>query len=182
MPVAEDHDVQLIHRIASGDRSMFAELFDRHSPVVLGVLMKMLGRRDLAEEILQDAFLQAWNEASRYRPERGSVRGWLLMIARSRAIDILRSNRSRSQREKLISDPNSVEEPIGPIELEQKQDRARVLDALQALSPEQRQCIQLAFWDGLTHRQVAQQLDQPLGTVKSRILLGMNKLRDALST
>lgn len=169
-------------RVAKGDRRAFTELFDRHGPIVLGVLTRMLGRREIAEEILQEAFLQAWNQASRYRPQRSSLRGWLLMLARSRAIDMLRSDRARGRREEASADPFAKEEPVGTRDLEVAQNRARVLLALEGLSPEQKQCIVLAFWQGMSHREVAEHLNQPLGTVKSRILLGMNKLRDALTT
>lgn len=173
-----------IDRAAAGERSAFGEFFDRHSSCVLGVLVQMIRRREVAEELLQEAFLQAWRQADRYRPQRATPRGWLLMIARSRAIDWQRSQSSRSQREQVstVADAERfVENPIGTGNIEADERRRALSSAMQTLSVEQRECIQLAYLEGLSHSQVAQRLGQPLGTVKSRILLGMNKMRQAVS-
>lgn len=180
----ELEDVQLMGRVAAGDRDALAALFDRHSPVILGVLTRMLRQRSEAEEILQEALLQAWQEAGRYRPALATPRGWLLMLARSRALDRLRSNSARVRREEVVaSGPLAVAaaEPSAPARLEAEERRRGVVEALAQLSPPQRECIELAFFDGLTHTQIAERLGQPLGTVKSRIVLGMNKLRQVLS-
>lgn len=143
-----------------------------------------MGRREIGEELLQETFLQAWNEAGRYRPERATPRGWLLMMARSRAIDRLRSRGARARREESVgrelAGTGSVD-PVGTAELERQEVARRVQGALQGLPAEQRQAIELAFYEGLSHARVAARLGQPLGTVKSRILLGMVKLRQALS-
>lgn len=171
-------------RVAAGDREAFAEVFDRHSPVVLGMLTRLLRRRDLAEEILQEAFLQAWEQADRYRPERASPKGWLLLLARSRALDRIRSATARGRREKAVyaeSALPTVARPEGTRRLEAEERSDHLSRALEVLPADQRQCIELAFFDGLTHREVAARTGEPLGTVKSRILLGMNKLRQALS-
>ena len=178
----EVRDVELVVRAAVGDREAFAALFERHASVVLGVLVRMLRRREVAEEILQEVFLQAWQRAGGYRPERATPRGWLLMMARSRAIDWLRSSGAQSRREQTVYelDLPQAEMPSAPRELESAERRARVGDALGGLPPEQRDCIRMAFFEGLSHSQVAARLGQPLGTVKSRILLGMNKMREAL--
>ena len=179
----ERDDLILLGRIARRDSDAFAELFDRHSPIVLGVLIRMLGNRAESEEILQEAFLQAWNQAERYDARRASPRGWLIMLARSRALDRLRSDRARTQREEKVSGPEAMtSQPVGTRGIEAEERRRQIAAALELLPEEQRQCIELAFFDGLSHSQVATRLEQPLGTVKSRILLGMNKLRAAIAS
>ena len=186
MSSTERQDLLLLGRVARGDSDDFTELFDRHSPVVLGILMRMLGNRAESEEILQEAFLQAWRQAGRYDPRRASPCGWLIMLARSRALDRLRSDRARVQREETVyrdsQESARVESPVGTKKIEAEESRRTIVEALRLLPEEQRQCIELAFFDGLSHSQVASRLEQPLGTVKSRILLGMNKLREAMAS
>jgi RNA polymerase sigma-70 factor (ECF subfamily) len=185
MPAPELQDAVLLGRVAHGDPAAFATLFDRHSSVVLGLLVRMLGRRPEAEELLQDVFFQVWREAGRYRPDAASPRGWILMIARSRAVDRIRSRAARERREASVAEERpagAAAEPAGPERLERRERRTRVAAALSTLPAEQRQAIEHAFFGGLTHREVAERLGEPLGTVKSRILLGMRKLREALET
>lgn len=185
MSEAPAHDILLMGRIAAGDRDAYRDFFDAHAAMVLGVLVRMLRDRAEAEEALQEAFLQLWQQADRYRPERASPRGWLLMIARSRALDRIRSHRSRRQREQEVGSESlrlGSAEPQPNEALESAELRDQVGGALATLPPEQRRCIEMAFFGGLTHRQIAQDLEQPLGTVKSRILMGMNKLRQTLAT
>lgn len=177
-------DLLRIGRAAAGDEAAFGELFARHASAVLGLLVRMLGDRAEAEEVLQEAFLQAWRQAERYRAELATPRGWLLMLARSRALDRLRANRSRHAREEVVG-----EEQVqgGEVDVSAEEEilagaqRGRVRAALSELPAEQRRAIQLAFFAGLTHAEIAVRLGEPLGTVKSRILLGMNKLRKALA-
>lgn len=185
VPDDDTHDRRLVARVAGGDRDAFAALFDRHSPLVLGVLMRMLRDRAEAEEILQEAFLQAWQDAADYRPERSSPRGWLLMLARSRAIDRVRSGRARRLREERSALEDGVlsagaEPPAGPARVEAAERRRTVGSALAELPAEQRRCIELAYFEGLSHTQIAARLETPLGTVKSRVLLGMRRLRTVL--
>ena len=172
-----------MRRIAAGDGGALAEAFDLHSPVALGLLVRILGRRSEAEEILQEVFLQVWTQADRYNPERATARGWILMLARSRALDRLRRRDASQRREEEAAggETRSVG-PVGTARLEASERRSRIASALGLLTPEQRHCIELAFFEGLTHTQIAERLQAPLGTIKSRILLGMNKLRQALST
>ena len=178
MSVADSSEADLVSRIAKGDSDAFATLFDRHSSTILGMLIQLLRRRDLAEEILQDVFMQAWSQAGRYRADRATPCGWLLMLARSRAIDHLRSSQARSQREEAFeTDPSAArsEAPVGTADLEARERQGQVLHALASLSEEQRRCVELSFFEGLSHSQIAAHLEEPLGTVKSRILLGMRK-------
>lgn len=182
-PPPPQDDAELVRRIADGDGDALARLFDLHSPVALGLLSRMLGARGEAEEVLQEAFLQVWTQADRYDPARSSARGWVLMLARSRALDRLRRREARRRREEeSVEESNLSIHPVGTERLEESERRSQVSTALGVLSPEQRHCIELAFFEGLTHTQIAERLKAPLGTVKSRILLGMNKLRQALST
>lgn len=170
-------------RIAQGDGAALSDLLDLHSPSVLGLLVRMLGARSEAEEVLQEVFLQVWMQADRYDSERSSPRGWLLMLARSRALDRIRRREARRRREEEAGEEEALRlvRPVGTDRLEADERRSQVSSALNVLSPEQRHCIELAFFEGLTHTQIAERLKAPLGTVKSRILLGMNKLRQALS-
>ncbi len=173
-----------MERVVARDSSAFAELFDGHAPVVLGMLVKMLRRRETAEEVLQETFLQAWNHADKFDARRASPRGWLILIARSRAIDRLRSNRARADREERKAQEDQTvmaeREPGADVSLLARERDQRLNRALETLPDEQRTCIRLAFFDGLTHTELAERLDQPLGTVKSRISLGMKKLRQVL--
>ncbi|HVS03334.1 MAG TPA: sigma-70 family RNA polymerase sigma factor [Thermoanaerobaculia bacterium] len=171
--------------MAAGDAAALAKLYDRHAAAVLGLLLRMLRNRGEAEEVLQEAWLQAWRQAAGFRAERSTARGWVAMIARSRALDRLRSVRAARRRE-----DDAVREgwlggeesqPMAHRELEERERRSLVDGALAALPAEQRQCLELAFFDGLSHSQIAERLGAPLGTVKSRILMGMGKLRTALA-
>lgn len=177
-------DLLLVGRMAGGDGEALAGLYDRHASLVLGLLTRMLADRGAAEEILQETFFQVWQQARRFRAEIGRPRAWILMIARSRALDRLRSQGARARREDAVyrADPTSAAEPVGTAALESHERRRSVRSALETLPPEQRQALELAFFEGLTHTQIAERLATPLGTVKSRILLGMGKLRQSLAT
>ncbi len=175
-------DTFLLGRVAARDQEAFAELFRRHAAVVLGFLTRMAGSRSVAEEILQEVFLQAWRQADRFRPALSTPRGWLLMLARSRALDLRRGEEARRRREQAAaSDPAPGGEPVGTRRLEAVEDGRRLRSALDALPAEQRSAIELAFFEGLNQRQIAERQAAPLGTVKSRVLLGMKKLRERLA-
>jgi len=183
MDERETEDRELMSRVAARDGTAFARLFDQHAPVALGLLSRILAERGEAEEVLQEVFLQVWMQADRYDAGRSSPRGWILMLARSRALDRRRRRESSRRREEMVSEESGGEEipPVGTERLERVERRRQVDSALGQLTPDQRRCIELAFFEGLTHTQIAERLAAPLGTVKSRILLGMNKLRQALS-
>jgi RNA polymerase sigma-70 factor (ECF subfamily) len=178
----ETRDLDLMSRVAARDGAAFARLFEVHAPVALGLLQRILGARGEAEEVLQEVFLQIWMQADRYDGARSTPRGWILMLARSRALDRLRRRESARRREEAVGEEaGEAISPVGTERLESLEVKRQVSSALGALSPDQRRCIELAFFEGLTHTQIAERLEAPLGTVKSRILLGMNKLRQALS-
>jgi RNA polymerase sigma-70 factor, ECF subfamily len=168
---------ELLGRVARDrDRTAFAAVYDRLAPRVYGFLLKLLGNRPDADDVLQETFLQVWHQAGRFDPVRGNPDGWALMIARSRAGDRLRKRAAT----KVVGEP-----PVEPAttahpgeRLEASDDAGRLSAALARIPPEQGDLIRLAFYDGLTHEQIARTLGLPLGTVKTRIRLGMMRLRD----
>ena len=178
---ASEYHASLIRRITDGDHGAFTVLFDLLAPTALGLLVRILGHRSLAEDVLQDVFLQVWKQAGLYRPERGSVRGWLFTIARSRGLDRLR--RERSWREEPIAEGDEqrwAAPPAQAARLETSERRRSLLDALGDLPPNQRVCLELALFKGLSQTEIAARLSAPLGTVKSRIRLGMAKIHEEL--
>jgi RNA polymerase sigma-70 factor (ECF subfamily) len=147
------------------------------------VARRILGDSGEAEEALQETFLQVWREAGRYDGRRATPRGWIVMIARSRALDRLRSVAASQRREEGVAQEEGqrIAAPVGSSRLERLDLRRRVSSALARLPKEQRTVLELAFFQGLSHSQIAARLDAPLGTVKSRVLLGMRKLKDLLA-
>jgi RNA polymerase sigma-70 factor (ECF subfamily) len=171
-------DEQLIRRIADADASALAELYDLYAPRVLGLLVKMLPSRSDADDVLQEVFWQVWKNAGRYDSQRGSPAVWLLVMARSRALDALRRKKASVPLEEF-AEPSAWSPPSGDVERKESNDRIR--RALAELTVEQQQAIQLSFFGGLTHPEIAEKLATPLGTVKTRIRLGMKRLRTALA-
>lgn len=166
---------KLIGRIArERDHDAFAAFYDTLSPRVYGFLLRLLRNRSDADDVLQETFLQVWNQAGRFDPARANADGWVLMIARSRASDRLRKRGGVGQEYGV--EPTEHHDPAE--RLERDDDATRVGVALDHLPAEQRELIRLSFFDGLTHEQIAQAQKLPLGTVKTRIRLGMIRLRD----
>jgi RNA polymerase sigma-70 factor (ECF subfamily) len=166
---------ELIGRVArERDRAAFAAVYDRLSPRVYGFLLRLLRNRTDADDVLQETFLQVWNQAERYDPGRANADGWVLMIARSRAADRLRKRGTGVA--EPTREPAAVADPGE--RLERSDESNRVCSALCDLPAEQQELIRLAFFDGLTHEQIARERKLPLGTVKTRIRLGMIRLRD----
>jgi RNA polymerase sigma-70 factor (ECF subfamily) len=171
-------------RAAAADERAMTELYDRYGTLVYTVAYRIVGQRADAEEVVVDAFTQAWREAARFEAERGSVAAWLTMIARSRALDLVRA---RGRRERLAADAAAGTdgdggEPDAPASDRAEDDERRwvVKLALEGLSAPQRQAIELAFFEGLSQSEIAERLNEPLGTVKTRVRLGMQKLRESL--
>ncbi len=182
---AGPQDSVLVAIIARGDGDAFAELYHRHCDAVRRQLRHLLGNDALADELLQETFLQAWQQADRYEDRRASARAWLLVIARSRALDFLRSQQARVRRESSVAAGDSwlrSNPPVGLRDLEAAERRQRLLRALAELPMKQRQCVELAFLRGLSHSEMAERLREPLGTIKSRVLLGIRRLRQALAS
>jgi RNA polymerase sigma-70 factor (ECF subfamily) len=181
-PAAETRAIrseELIAQMASGDRAAFALFYDFHSPRVLGLLVRSLGHRADAEDVLQETFHCLWRSAARYSPQRSSPEVWVMLVARSRLLDFLRRRRSEVTGSIVQLTAPQVDPWAG---LARDEANSCVHGALAQLPAEQRTAISLAFLGGLTHRQVAQRQAIPLGTVKTRILLGMRSLRQILSS
>lgn len=179
---AEAEPADLIARCARGDQAALASLYDMTAAHVNGLALRILGDRDTAEEITGDVFLQAWRSAASYDASRGSPIAWLLTIARSRAIDRLRATATdRRQTAPLELGLKAPAPGPGPEEASSLVQRSRfVRAAMGRLSREQREAIELAFFAGLSHNEIADVLGIPLGTIKTRIRLGMGRMRDVL--
>jgi len=180
---AQDHQLMtLIQRATTGDQSAFATLYETTSKVVFGLVLRIVPERATAEEVLLDVYTQAWRQAGNYDSSRGSPLAWLMTIARSRAIDRLRSNR-QDQHNEAIDDANGlVASSISHEEASVLSERQRLVrTALDSLVPEQREVLELAYYGGLSHTEIAEKTGHPLGTVKTRTRLGMMKLREMLS-
>jgi RNA polymerase sigma-70 factor (ECF subfamily) len=181
-----DHaaDIEAIRRAAGGDADALADLYDRHARAVYSLAFRIIGDASDAEEVVQDVFAQVWKQAARYDTSRGVVIAWMLMMTRSRAIDRLRARRGLPP---VAGDSwkglaEMVDPAQGPELTTLTADQVgRVRDALHALPLTQRLAIQLAFYEGLTHVEIAERLEEPLGTVKTRIRLGLLKLREAVT-
>lgn len=171
----------LLARIGAGDQSALSAFFDGSKELVYALALRILGDEADAEEVTLDVYIQVWRTAGAYNSSRGSVTAWLVVLARSRALDRWRARSGRLQKELPLPeqfDPAAGPDPEG--EAEDAQRRRRVAAAIATLPAEQRQLLQLAFFSGMTHTEMAQHLRQPLGTVKSRIRTGMMRLREAL--
>ncbi len=163
--------------MAEGDAEALAELYDRLAPTVLGFLVRLLRCRSLAEDILQETFLQAWRQAGAYRPETASPCSWLLAIARSRGIDCLRREAARKRRDEVYAQRKpAVTAPVAATRMERAEWRRQLRAGLFRLSPEQRSCLSLAYEGDLSHSEISRRLGMPLGSVKSRVRLGIIKL------
>ena len=171
-------DEDLISLVGSDDARAFAALYDRHSRAVYGMAYRLTNERQAAEDLTQDAFLKVWRSADGYRPERGSVRPWILSIVRNRGIDHLRSLASLRRRQDRLERyaPTSSQPSEAFAEAWRGYLSERVGEALGALPPEQREVITLAHLHGRTHEEIARRLGLPMGTVKGRMRLGLKKL------
>ena len=176
-------DLELMQRIVRQDAAAFSSFYDGHAPTVFAFLCKMFCDRTEAEDVLQETFWQVWREAVRYEPSRGSPVAWLIKIARSRGIDRLRQLRLKAQR-----DGGPIEEWHEQLQTQpsveamamKQESQGSVHREMDKLPFEQREAITLAFFGGLTHQQIAKRLGTPLGTIKTRIRLGMQKLQEAI--
>ena len=177
---AQISDVELLHAIARGDEQSLASLYDRYRLILFGLILRILHSRPEAEDVLQDVFIQVWKRAADYDESRGRAFTWLATLARSRAIDRLRAldSRQRTANESLEGAVESVSDAAE--DAFKSEQREVVRDALDALPPEQRQTLVLAYFEGLTQSEIAERLGTPLGTVKTRMRSGMIKLRELL--
>jgi len=180
--VVDKGDVSLISGAAGGDRDCLAALYDRYAPALLAIGRRILGDQREAEDLLHDVFIEVWRQAGDYDESRGSVRGWLLMRMRSRALD-RRKSAAISKRADLPApdaivdvhnDAQGGEDPtLAP-------DRQAVRRALEQLPAEQRQVLELGYFEGLSSSEIAERVRAPIGTVKSRVAAALSKLRAAV--
>jgi RNA polymerase sigma-70 factor (ECF subfamily) len=186
MTVVQD-DLALMSAIAAGDPSALRDLYDRHAGQVLALCLRILRDRAEAEEALGDVFLELWEKADRFRETRGAPLSYMMTLARSRAIDRLR----RRQRTGALVDSHPSLEAVAPaaqaaadagpyLDMAASEQKAKIRRALAGLSAAERRAVELSFFDGLSHGEIAKTLQEPLGTVKSRIRQGLLRLRDAL--
>jgi RNA polymerase sigma-70 factor (ECF subfamily) len=181
---ARDQDlISLVEQVAAGEQAALATLYDTTNRLIYGLILRVLGDTSSAEEVLLDVYTQVWRQAASYDAGRGTPLAWLTTIARSRAIDRLRSGWQDQQRkESLEALGDAAADAANPEETTVASERQRLVRAaLEKLSPEQREVIELAYYSGLSHSEIAEKLNHPLGTVKTRTRLGMMKLREALA-
>jgi RNA polymerase sigma-70 factor (ECF subfamily) len=181
---AEPDDVSLLRRMATGDEQALGALYDRWHAVVHGVVARMLRQPDDVEDVVEEAFWQAWRQASRFDPTRGAVHTWLLTIARSRALDRVRSLRRRREDPLEGDDGQAMAQPAAEgdpgLDAEAAELRTLVVAAMAELPSEQREALELGYFGGLSQTEIAERTGQPLGTVKTRMRLALQKLRSQL--
>ncbi|HLF03908.1 MAG TPA: sigma-70 family RNA polymerase sigma factor [Dehalococcoidia bacterium] len=181
-PEGEDH--HLLRRTAQGDQEALAALYARYATPVYSLARFMLGQPALAEEATQDIFLNIWLKASSYNPERGGPRSWIMSVAHHKVVDVIRSRRrmrsmTNPEGYEMLESLPSQQTPTD-VEAELNLERERLRQALSVLPPAQQEAIILAYFEGYSHSEIAQKLEQPLGTIKTRVRLALQKLRTAL--
>jgi len=171
--------MQFVH---GGEADAFEVIFDRHASAAFSLAYRMCGRRAMAEDIVQESFLSLWRSGARYDRGRGSVRSWVLSVVHNRAIDAFRRDAAKDRRDvaddgiaQLLPSPDETD-----TEVERRDEARQIRSALRELPPDQRQVIELAYFGGFTHTEIAAMLELPAGTVKGRMRLGLGKLRLAL--
>ncbi|MBA3691025.1 MAG: sigma-70 family RNA polymerase sigma factor [Actinobacteria bacterium] len=185
LDVSEARDRELMLRIVRGDQEAFRGLFGRYGPSAKALALHVVRQTNLAEEIVQEAFTALWKNPDGYDQQRGSVKSWLMGMVHHRAVDLVRreeAHRRRAERSipsALDAEPDPADQVVR--DLDAPDERRAVRSALGGLPPEQRQVIELMYFGGRSQSQIATDLDLPLGTVKSRTLLGMRRMRDALA-
>jgi RNA polymerase sigma-70 factor, ECF subfamily len=180
---SQNSPVYLIRQTANQDREAFSQLYDRFSSLVYTLAMRMLRMSSDAEDLLQEVFVQVWHQAHRYSEERGSPEAWIVNIARSRAIDKLRAIR-RMERSFVLTDDPAKAESSDNVESSAAESETKLTmsSALANLPEAQRKVLELAYFDGLSQSEIADRLKEPLGTVKTRMRSGIQRLRDLLET
>lgn len=177
-------EIELLRRIGEGDRGSFRELFDRFSGVLMAAAYKVLNDQSDAEDVLQDVFVQIWDKASLYDPRRGKPLTWALTLTRNKAIDRLRSAQRRYRlKDEVEKEYKAVDitDEVDSVDRVYALEKGKMIrEAVKSLSHDQQVAIELAFFKGLTQNEIAEQLNEPLGTIKARIRRGMIKLRELI--
>ena len=177
-------DVALVHRLLRQDVNAFEQLYDRHSRIVYALVLRILQQTPTAEEVVQDVFLQLWRNVAQYQEARGPFVPWLLTLARNRALDTLRlkSERQRRREDQTEELPSISAAPQYEKLLDEKRRAGRVRALMAELSAPQKKAIEMAYFEGLSHSEIASALQEPLGTVKSWIRNGLLRLKEGLQT
>jgi RNA polymerase sigma-70 factor, ECF subfamily len=172
-------DEELMQLVLDGEVRAFEVIFDRHASAAFSLAYRMCGRRAVAEDVVQDAFLSLWRSGTGYDPGRGSVRSWVLSVVHNRAIDAMRRAGAKAGRD--VPDEGFAERlparDATDAEVERRDEAVQLRTALDELPPDQRRVIELAYFGGFSHSEIAEMLDLPPGTVKGRMRLGLTKLR-----
>lgn len=177
----DDADRAVLDAIAGGDHGAIELLYEKYRTMAYGLALQITGDASLADDVVQEAFVGAWRNAGRYATERGSVKTWLLAIVHHRAIDAIRRRRPTSELpEHEEAPPSSLTQPDVWSEVAGRLDRDAILAALQTLSAVQREALELGYFSGLTQQEIAVRTNAPLGTVKSRMRLGLQQMRSAM--
>jgi RNA polymerase sigma factor (sigma-70 family) len=179
-------DLELLRRVAAGDRGAIDDLYERFRRPALALARRVLADDVLAEDVLQDVFLGIWRDPAAFDDARGSVASWLLTMVHHKAVDAVRREESHRRRTARAEDDLALSAPIQTSDVEddawERMEAGRVRSALQALPDPQREALTLAYYGGYTQREVAALTGTPLGTVKTRMLAGMRRLKDTLAT
>lgn len=170
-------DLTLVTAIRAGDQGAMAALYDRYSSIVYSVALRVLQNTAAAEDVLQDIFMQLWRNPGAFDASRGNMAAWLAVIARHRAIDALRRRKPEEDFENVIV---SVEPDLAS-EADRSRAMAKVRTAFESMAPPQRSALEMAYFEGLTHAEIAQKTGEPLGTIKTRIRAGLLSLRKVLA-
>lgn len=180
--VDADGDLELAASLAAGEVDALARLYDRYGPLAYSVSLRILGDPGKAEDVVQDAFLKLWNSASRFDSHRGSLRTWVITAVRNRSIDYLRGRSAHERQEREIPLDTEAQgagsDPWREVAASIEHDVIR--EALSSLPPEQRQTVELAYFGGYSHREIAEMISVPLSTVKGRMRLALEKLNSYL--
>jgi RNA polymerase sigma-70 factor (ECF subfamily) len=180
-----DAEIALLRRVAQGDRRSFEELYERFSGVLFSTAYRVLNNQEAAEDVLQDVFVQIWEKAPLYDPTRGKPMTWAVTLTRNKSIDRLRSTQRRNRLQDDVQRESETFEQFDDRSsfdaLAAGESNKLVRDAIQKLSKDQREAIELAFFSSLTQTEIAERLNEPLGTIKARIRRGLMKLREVIS-
>lgn len=180
---AQQLDIELLRRVRAQEEQALSELYDRYGRLLYTIAMRVVGEAEVAEEVVQDVFLRFWRGAEQYQPERGRVAIWLMAMARNRAIDVLRSRQHRNRQQETTLPDTTHRTPFRyPPPGDETFLREAVDAALATLSDSQREAIEMAYYGGMSQSRIAEALNTPLGTVKSRIRDGLQRLRQALQS
>ena len=172
-------DEDLMSLVQEGNSDAFAVLYDRHGRSAYSLAYRMMGERQAAEDLVQDVFLRLWRSTASYRADRGSVRTWILTIVHNRGVDQIRSSSSRRRTQDKVEASAETSQPSEAFtETWRNSRRDEVREALKTLPPEQLKILEMAYFSGYTHVEIAEMMDLPLGTVKGRMRLGLKKIKD----